>query len=173
MGLLCRPLQCDSGLLRLPLPGEAGLEILYQPQRTWFPNHPKSGFVLFFPLLFLSFFFFLPGRLPLSGRFSSSTLHIPALLPQLSLPRSMPAASHPAQESLAELQGRMWWHTRGQSWPAQHCGSRGTACGTSHLHIPKSHPCPPDRAGACSQASLQSQLPASFNFSSQWQGRSF
>lgn len=57
MGLLCRPLQCDSGLLRLPLPGEAGLEILYQPQRTWFPNHPKSGFVLFFPLLFLSFSF--------------------------------------------------------------------------------------------------------------------
>lgn len=48
MGLLCRPLQRDSGSRRLPLPGEVGLEILYQPQRTWFPNHSKSGFVLFF-----------------------------------------------------------------------------------------------------------------------------
>lgn len=47
MGLLCRPLQRDSGSFRLPLP-EVGLEILYQPQRTWFPNHWKSGFVLFF-----------------------------------------------------------------------------------------------------------------------------
>lgn len=62
MGLLCRPLQRDSGSLRLPLPGEAGLEILYQPQRTWFPSRSKSGFVLFF----LSFFLSLPSSLPLS-----------------------------------------------------------------------------------------------------------
>lgn len=54
MGLLCRPLQRDSGSLRLPLPGEVGLEILYQPQRTWFPNHSKSGFVLFFLFFSLS-----------------------------------------------------------------------------------------------------------------------
>lgn len=86
MGLLCCPLQRDSGSLRLLLPGEVGLEILYQPQRTWFPNHPKSGLFYFFPLLSFSFSQAVSLSLWLAG-FPAPPCTSWPLLPQLSLPR--------------------------------------------------------------------------------------
>lgn len=94
MRLLCRPLQRDSGSLRLPLPGEVGLEILYQPQGTWFPNHSKSGFVLFCLSFSLSQALFPVSQ---AGRFSSSTLHILAPAPTVF---PTPAASQPVREGL-------------------------------------------------------------------------
>lgn len=145
MELLCHPLQRDSGSLRLPPPGEVGLEISYQPQRTWFPNHPKVGFcsIFFFSLLFLSFFFFLPKPSPPlvpAGRFSSSTLHIP--IPAPTAPGRAHRRRHggtrrdnPSQPSTGgaggDCGGSLGWRLG--------YGRVGQPGHTSHPQIPKSH----------------------------------
>lgn len=124
VGLLCCPLQRDSGSRRLRLPGEVGLEILYQPQRTWFPNHPKTGFVLFFSPL--SFFLFLSSKLspPLAGwQLFRPTLHIRAHTPT-AFPTPAPRWLLPSQQGKALRSCTR--RARGQSWPAQHWRSRGT-----------------------------------------------
>lgn len=153
MRLLCRPLQRDSGSLRLPLPGEVGLEILYQPQRTWFPNHSKSGFVLFCLSFSLS-----QALFPCLTGWQVFQLH-PAHPGTRSHCVPYPSCFPASEGKLAELQKDMRWHMRGQSQPAP-CwrrileesgllGSGASGC-TSHLQIPESHPCLPSRASACS-----------------------
>lgn len=175
MGLLCRPLQRDSGSLRLPLPGEVGLEISYQPQRTWFPNHPKSGFVLYFSPS-LSFFFFLPSRLPLSrwlAGFPAPPCTSRPPLPQLSLLR-LRAGCFPLGEGkacrAAGGHAVAYEGTIPASPALEKQGDRGRSLGwrlgyrgeghprhTSHLQIPEPHPCQPNRAGARAQARPQTR----------------
>lgn len=174
MGLLCRPLQCDSGSLRLPLPGGVGLEILYQPQRTWFPNQPKSGFVLFFsPFSFFLSFSFSQAVSPSLADWQLFQLHPahPSLRSHsFPCPSSAPAASHPVRELLAgghmmaykgtilasptlEEQGDVGGSL---GWRLGYRGAGHPGC-TSHLQTSKSHPCPPNRASPCSQARLWPQ----------------
>lgn len=143
MGLLCRPLQRDSGSLRLPLP-EIGLEILYQPQRTWFPNHSKSGFVLFFLSFSLS-----QALFPcLTGWqvFQPHPAHLGTRCHCVPYPSCFP----PSEGKAAELQKGTWWHMRGQSQLEDlggvgHLGAHPTcrslnpipACPTEPAPVPK------------------------------------
>lgn len=144
IGLLCRPLQRDSGSLRLPLPGEAGLEILYQPQRTWFPSRSKSGFVLFFLSFFLSLSPKLSSPVSRARRVSSPTLHV--LAPAAAVFPTPPRPS-PGRSSLQSCR-RARGGTRGDNPSQPRAGGAGGSwrsgapgC-TSHLQIPESHPCP-------------------------------